>query len=505
MDMIEVAPLDVHNRELIEQTHPPDWKNPEPDGDYNLVAIGAGSAGIISALGAAGLGGKAALIERRLLGGDCLNFGCVPSKALIRAARAARQVRVADRFGVQVDGAFGVDFPAVMERMRRLRAEISHHDAAQRFTDMGVDVYLGEARFTGPQTLEVAGRELRFRRCVIATGARPTRPPIPGLNEVGYLTNESLFSITELPGVLAVVGGGPIGCEMAQAFCRFGATVHLVDTADRLLSRDDPAASQLIIEQFEREGIHLHFQSRVTRAERSEDNRKRLIVESAGGEDSIECDEILVAVGRTPNVEGLNLEAAGVAANERGIDVNDRLRSTNKRVFAAGDVAGSHQFTHAADAMARMVIQNAFFFGRKKVSKMIMPHATYTDPEVAQVGLTPEQAQKKGILIDSYREELGEVDRAILDSEADGFAVVHCRKGKGEIVGATIVGSHAGDMISEITALMTAGVKLGSLAGAIHCYPTQVEVLKRIADKYNRTRLTPLVAGLLRRILRWRR
>lgn len=504
MSVTNVQPLDRYNQELVANAHPADWRNPTPAHEYNLVAIGGGTAGIISALIAAGLGGRAALIERHLLGGDCLNYGCVPSKALIRAARAAYEVRRAQEFGVDVQTDGRAAFGRIMERMRRLRAQISHHDSAQRFTDLGVDVFLGDAQFTGPRSLRVGESELKFRRCVIATGARAARPPITGLDDAGYLTNETLFSLTELPRRLAVIGAGPIGAEMAQTFRRFGSEVHLVDKSPRILARDDPAAAEVVQRQFEKEGIQLHLGTTVARVE-STSGAKRVVVEKNGNEQPLDVDEILVAAGRTPNVEGLNLESANVEYNQRGVKVDDRLRTTNHRIFAAGDIAGSYQFTHAADAMARACVQNAFFFGRKKLSRLIVPHTTYTDPEVAHVGLTPQQAEAQGVAIDSYREELRNVDRAILDGDEDGFAVVHCRRGTGNIIGATIVAAHAGEMIGEMSLAMSQHIKLGALGSVIHCYPTQVEVLKRLGDQFNKKRLTPFVARLLKTILRARR
>jgi pyruvate/2-oxoglutarate dehydrogenase complex dihydrolipoamide dehydrogenase (E3) component len=515
MSAIEVLPRDEHNLDLIRQTHPPDWKNPTPQGKYDLVAIGGGTAGIIAALGTAGLGGRSALIERHLLGGDCLNYGCVPSKALIRAARAAYEsLRIAD-CGLRIEvseqstirnlqsAMAPQSFTQAMQRMRRLRAQISHHDSAQRFASLGVDVFLGSAKFTGPQSLEVGGQRLEFKRCVIATGARAAKADIQGIDQVGYLTNETLFSLTELPQRLIVVGGGPIGCEMAQTFRRFGSHVELVHRGRRLLPKDDPAAAEVIQKQFSREGMALHLVAKPVRCEQAADG-KRLVIDVAGGQQSLVADAILVAVGRAANVEGLGLEEAGIKYSPRGVEVNDFLRTSNPRIYAAGDIAGHYQFTHAADAMARACIQNAFFFGRKRLSRMVMPWCTYTDPEVAHVGLTADAAAKQGIAIDSYPEELRRVDRAVLDGEEEGFAVVHCRRGTGKVVGATIVARHAGEMIGEVSLLMTAGLSLGTLAGTIHAYPTQVEVLKRIADQYNKTRLTPLVARLLRTVMSWR-
>ena len=498
---LEIAPLDEHNRTLVDNAHPSDWRNPTPTGRYHLVAIGGGTAGIIAALGAAGLGARTAIVERHLLGGDCLNFGCVPSKALLRAARSAYQVAHAARFGQHVGNVPLPDFGQVMERLRQLRAHISRHDSARRFASLGVDVYLGNATFTGPTTLEVDGQTLEFRRAVIATGARAAHPAIPGLQEVGYLTNETVFSLTTLPRRLIVIGSGPVGCELAQAFRRLGSEVHLVNRSEGVLPKEDPVAAAIVQSQFQREGLHLHLGWTIARAEATGDS-KSLVIERGGEKKKLIADAILVGVGRSPNVEGLGLEAAGVQYTTQGVAVNDRLQSTNRRIFAAGDVCSRHQFTHAADAMARICIQNALFLGRKKLSSLIVQRCTYTDPEVAHVGLTPAEARQQGIEIDSFRADLSEVDRAILDGETEGFAVVQTRKGTGHLGGATIVASHAGEMIGEITLLMTRRLSLGTLAGVIHCYPTQVEVLKRIADAYQRTRLTPRVANLLRLWLR---
>jgi pyruvate/2-oxoglutarate dehydrogenase complex dihydrolipoamide dehydrogenase (E3) component len=501
---MQLAPQDQHNQTLVDNTHPADWRNPTPAGRYNLVAIGGGTAGLVSAIGAAGLGGKAALVERHLLGGDCLNYGCVPSKALIRAARAAHEARTADRFGYHAD-AGQVAFAEVMERMRRLRAGISHHDSAARFTKEGVDVYLGRAQFTGRDTLEVDGQTLQFRKAVIATGARAFVPPIPGLGDAGCLTNESVFSLTELPRRLIVIGGGPIGSELGQAMRRFGCEVHIVDTAPHILSKEDPAAAAVVQAQFIREGTQLHLQQSVVSVAQTPAG-KQVTLERDGQRETLTADEILVAVGRAPNTDGLGLEAAGVEYDRRGVSVNDKLQTTNSNIYAAGDICSVYKFTHAADAMARICIQNGLFPGpNKQMSKLVIPRCTYTDPEVAHVGQTAEEARKDGIEVDSYRVELTSVDRAILDGEDEGFAVVHTRKGKGTIVGATIVGTHAGEMIGEVTLAMTSGLSLGAIGETIHCYPTQVEVLKRIADSYARTRLTPLVAGVLKKWLAWRR
>jgi pyruvate/2-oxoglutarate dehydrogenase complex dihydrolipoamide dehydrogenase (E3) component len=503
-----LTPADEHDSALWERVHPPDWTNPTPQPLYDLVVIGGGTAGLVSAAGTAGLGGKVALVERHLLGGDCLNYGCVPSKALLRCGRAAHDVRRAEEFGVKGGGAAHVDFPAVMARMRRLRAELSHNDSAQRFAGLGVDVFLGSARFAGPLSIEVAGQTLLFKRAIIATGGRPAVPSVPGLAEAGYLTNETVFSLTELPPRLAVIGGGPIGCELAQVFVRFGSRVTIIQRAARLLPRDEPAAAEILDAQFRREGIDLICGANLLRVA-SQAGAKRLIVQAGGQERVIEADAILIAAGRAPNVGGLDLDMAGVRHSERGIDVNDYLQTSNPRVFAAGDVIGGFQFTHAADAMARACIQNAFFsigpLGRKRLSDLVIPWTTYTDPEVAHVGLTAAEAERKGIALDTYREDLRHVDRAVLDGEADGLAMIHCHRGRQRIVGCTIVARHAGEMIGEIALLMTARLSLADLARTIHCYPTQIEVVKRIADQANKRRLTPRVASVLKSLIAWRR
>jgi len=501
---VDLIPNDSHNQALVKDTHPAEWRNPLPTGRYNLVVVGAGTAGLVSAAGAAGLGAKVALIERHLLGGDCLNYGCVPSKALIRAARSAAEVARAGDFGVQVPPGSRVNFAAVMERMRRLRAGISPHDSAERFRQLGVDVYFGDARFVGPTAIEVAGQRLEFARGVIATGARAADPGIPGLAELGYLSNETVFSLTDLPRRLLVLGAGPIGCELAQTFRRFGSEVHLIQRGPKILPREDADAAAIIQRRFELEGLGMHLGVKVLRAEETESS-KRLVGERDGRPWSLEGDAILVGVGRMANVEGLNLEAAGVRFDANGVHVDDRLRTSNSRIYAAGDICSTYKFTHAADAMARIVLQNALFFGRKRVSSLVIPWCTYTEPEVAHVGLTEPEAAKRGLAVDTFTVALDEVDRAILDGETHGFARVHVYKGTDRIAGATIVGTHAGEMMGEITLAMTRRLGLGAIAANIHSYPTQAEAIKKLGDLYQRTRLTPRVAAILRTILRWRR
>jgi len=504
-DRTDVAPDDEHDRRLLANVRPPEWENPVPAAKYDLVVIGAGAAGLVAAAGAAGLGARVALVERHLLGGDCLHTGCVPSKALLRSSRAAAQVRAAADYGVEVPPGTRVDFPAVMARMRCLRAEISPNDSAARFRGLGVDLFLGEGRFTGPRTVEVGGATLRFRRACIATGARPSVPAIPGLSEAGFLTNETLFSIATLPARLAILGGGPIGCEMAQAFARFGARVHLLEIGTRLLPREETQASALLRRTLERDGVDVRLATEMVRVEGAPSG-KRLHLRAEGVSRTVDADAILVAVGRTPNVEGLALEAAGVAYDPReGVTVDDRLRTTQRSIFAAGDVASRFKFTHAADAMARIVIRNALFFGRARASALTIPWCTYTAPEVARVGLDEGEARARGIETDAFVQDLREVDRAILDGEEEGFVKVIVKKGTDRILGATIVAAHAGEMIGEITMAITRRIGLGKIAGVIHPYPTQAEAIRKLGDAFQRTRLTEGRRRLLRRYFAWLR
>lgn len=504
-ELFPIAPLDAHNQTLLANVHPSDWKNPTPAPRYNLVVIGAGTAGLVTAAGAAGLGAKVALVERHLMGGDCLNVGCVPSKCLLRSARAAADARDSERFGVRVPPGVEADFPAVMERLRKLRAGISKHDSAKRFTELGVDVFIGQASFSGPDTVEVGGQTLRFKRAVIASGARAVQPETPGLNEAGYLTNETVFNLTALPRRLAVIGGGPIGCELAQAFQRLGSEVTLFHKHSHLLDREDAEAAAIVQGAFVREKIQLLLSAKLTRVEKR-DGAKVIFYETNGKSDSVTVDEILAGAGRAPNVEGLNLETVGVQYDRRdGVQVNDQLQTTNPRIYAAGDVCMKWKFTHAADFAARIVIQNALFFGRKKLSALTMPWATYTDPEIAHVGLYERDAQERGLELDTYTKEFKQVDRAIAEGEEEGFVKIHTLRGTDKILGATIVARHAGEMISEISVAMAAGMGLGRLASVIHPYPTQAEAIRHCGDAYNRTRLTPTVKKLFQRWLAWTR
>jgi pyruvate/2-oxoglutarate dehydrogenase complex dihydrolipoamide dehydrogenase (E3) component len=391
-----------------------------------------------------------------------------------------------------------------MARMRRLRAGLSVKDTAERFRGLGVDVYLGDARFTGPDTVEVDGRRLAFVRAVIATGARATGLPVPGLDEAGFLTNESVFSLTTLPARLVVIGAGPIGCELAQAFRRFGSDVTIVSLDPRLLPRDDAGAAAILAAQFAREGIRLALGARIQRVERRAD-AKVVVFERGSGREEAVGDALLLGVGRAPNVEGLGLEAARVAYDASGVHVDDRLRTTNPLVYAAGDVCSRWKFTHAADAMARIVVQNALFLGRKKASALVIPWCTYTDPEVAHVGMTAEEAAARGDDVQTLTVELGDVDRAVLDGETAGFARAHVARRGGRVLGVTLVARHAGETIGEAALAMTQGLGIAALGATIHPYPTQAEALRRLGDLHQRQRLTPGVKRLFEAWFRLRR
>jgi pyruvate/2-oxoglutarate dehydrogenase complex dihydrolipoamide dehydrogenase (E3) component len=551
-----MLPDDAHNRALLDNVHPLVWTNPMPEGVYNIVVIGGGTAGLITAAVASSMGARTALIERGFLGGDCLNVGCVPSKALIRGARGQAELSWLRESGLLEGGpsaASGgssapadprVAFPAVMERLRRIRATISSHDSAARYRDeFGVDVYVGEGRFTGKRTVAVTGddgsvRDLRFAKAVIATGARAAAPPIPGLDATPYLTNENLFTLTELPESLVVIGAGPIGCEMAQSFARLGSRVELVEMAPRVLPREDPDVAAVIQAELERAGVTLHLGAAVagvsgdaaavtvryrggmgasattgasaSAGETGADGSGTGAPPSSGtgapdADREVRAERLLVAIGRAPNLDGLDLERAGVRSHPRGVEVNDHLQTANKRIFAAGDVASPYQFTHMAEAMASLVVQNALFLPTGTVSRLTVPWSTYTSPEVAHVGISEQEAARQGIAVDVYRHEMTKVDRARLDGETGGFVKIIAQRGKTKILGATIVAAHAGEMISEIVLAMQNGLGIDRLTSVIHPYPTEAEAIKRAAAGYLRNKLTPRVKRIFAVWFRWSR
>jgi pyruvate/2-oxoglutarate dehydrogenase complex dihydrolipoamide dehydrogenase (E3) component len=513
-DIVTVLPDDEHNRTLVNNVHPPQWVNREPDGRYNIVVIGAGTAGLVTAVIAAAVGAKVALIEKHLMGGDCLNVGCVPSKGVIRAARAWADVKRAAEFGVHIPSGVKYDFSAAMARMRKLRARISHTDSAHRYKKLGVDVYIGSGRFIGPGTIVVEGpagnRTLQFKKAAICTGARAAAPTIPGLTDAGYLTNETIFTLTELPKRLAVIGAGPVGCELAQSFARFGSQVHLVEALHGVLPKEDRDAAEIVRASMQRDGVQLLCCGKGVKVNRTDDG-KRLTLESHGRQHDVMVNEILVGVGRAPNVEGIGLETVGVEFDKKiGVKVNDRLQTTNSSIYSAGDVCFPYQFTHAADAMAQIVIQNALFphplgLGYASTNSLTIPWTTFTEPEIAHVGLYERDAQAKGLEIDTFTFKLDEVDRAVLDGEDEGFARVHVKKGTDQLLGATIVAADAGNMISEFTVLMKSGKGLSTICSTIHPYPTQAEVVKKVANAWRKTTFTEGKKKFLSRLFAWMR
>ena len=496
------APSDTTERERRTNVRPDGWRNPSPAERYSLVVIGGGTAGLVAAHAAAALGAKVALIERNLLGGDCLNVGCVPSKAIIRTSRLYAEMRNAEQYGAQVPADIRVDFAAVMERMRDIRARISRADSVHRLVAVGVDVFFGQARFTGTDALTVEGATLRFKKAMIATGSRPDTPAIPGLIEAGFLTNENVFDLTELPRRLLVIGGGPLGCELAQAFCRLGAKTIIAQSWPLFLPHEERDAAQLLSDAFARDGIEVRLNTSAVNV-RVENGQKLVDLVSDDYKSTVAVDAILTGTGRVPNVDGLDLDAAGVDYdNKDGIRVNDFLQTSNRRIYAAGDACLEHKFTHTADASARIVVRNALFLGRQRVSALTIPWCTYTDPAIAHVGLYVRQARERDIPVRTFTIPMHDVDRAIADDEETGFVKIHVKERADQILGATIVARHAGDMINEITLAMVAGIGLRTLARVIHAYPTQAEAIKKAADAYNRTRLTPFRKGILRKWLR---
>ncbi|MEO5630167.1 MAG: mercuric reductase [Thermomonas sp.] len=490
--------IDAFEQQRLANVRPPDWQNPTPADRYHLVVIGAGPAGLVAAKGAAGLGARVALIEHNLLGGDCLNVGCVPSKALIRTARLYAEMRDAAHYGALAPDDVRVDFAMAMARMRRLRARISGSDSAAGLQQAGVDLFLGHARFLSRDSIEVDGTRLRFDKAMIATGSRPHAPEIKGLDEAGYLTNETIFDLTELPPRLLVVGGGPLGCEMAQAFSRFGASTIIAQDMPLFLPKEERDAAQLLSDAFARDGLVVRLNTTVT-AVHKQDDGLRVDMVSDDYHSSVTVDAVMAGVGRLPNLEGMDLDAAGVDADPlAGIRVDDFLRTSNRRIYAAGDVCLENMYTDAADASARIVVRNALFPGKQRVSRLIIPWCTYTDPEIAHVGLYVRQANREGIPVRTFTVPMHEVDRAIVDGEQAGFVKIHVAQHSDKILGATIVARHAGEMINEITLAMVNGIGLNRLANVIHAYPTQAEAIRKAANACNRERLTPFIAGLMR-------
>jgi pyruvate/2-oxoglutarate dehydrogenase complex dihydrolipoamide dehydrogenase (E3) component len=468
------------------------------EGVYNVVVVGAGTAGLVTAAGTAGLGGRVALVERNLMGGDCLNFGCVPSKALISSARLVQRIRESEKWGLDQSEPQFV-FEKVFERMRARRAKIAPHDSRERFESLGVDVFHGEARFVSPHEVEVNGQRLRARNFVIATGSRAVVPKVKGIENVPYFTNETIFDeLKQKPENMIVLGGGPIGCELAQTFQRLGVDVTIFQRGDQLLPREDRDVAEFVERRLINEGIRV-IKNADARSVATSDSGKvalQLLDRQSGqlAEPTFFADALLVAAGRTPNLRTLDLKSVGIHITERGVRVNDYLQTSQRHIYAVGDVVGPFLFTHMADAQGRVVVRNIlvpFQFLRQKVDYSVLPWCTYVDPEVAHVGLGEKEAKGQNIDYDLFVVPLEDVDRAVVESEDAGFAKILTGKGSDKILGATIIAPHAGDLLHEFVLAMKAGIGLGTIASTIHAYPTFAELARKAGDKYNKTRFTP--------------
>ena len=489
----------IHDSELCLNGRPPDWRNPQPREPYHLLVIGAGPAGLMAARAAAALGARVALIEKHLLGGLALNYSAVPSQALIRTSRLHAEMRNAAAYGARTPPITEGDFPQAMERMRRIRARIGRTDSAQRIAADGIDLFFGTARFVGVDTVDVDGLRLRFKKALIATGSRAVLPTLPGLDAAGYLTNETLFDLTELPASVLVIGGGPVGCELAQALCRFGCRTIIAHSQPLFLPKEERDAAQLLAEALARDGVEVHLNTRAVNV-RVEGGKKLVETINDGNVATFTVDAILTGIGRRPSLSGLNLEAAGVAyVADKGIVVDDFLRTSNRRIFAAGDVCLEHQFVDVAAASARIIVHNALCFGRERMSALTIPWCTYTDPEIAHVGMYVRQARERGIPVTTYTVPMHEVDRAIIDGEESGFVKIHVRDGTDTIMGATVVAHHASEMINGLSLAMVAGIGLGTISRVIHTYPTQAEGIRKAAMAYGITSASRWMRWLQRR------
>jgi len=471
--------------------------------DYDLVVIGGGSAGLVAASAGAQLNAKVALVEKEpRLGGDCLHYGCVPSKSLIHAGRVAHEVKNAAIYGIEAS-VHNIRIREALGHVHRVIDTIQEHDSTERFESLGVEVIYGEGQFQDGNTFVVNDRVLNARTFLVATGGRPELPPISGLKEAGYLTNLTVFDIEQRPASLAVIGAGPIGCELGQAFSRLGSQVTIIASRSHILPKEEPEAAEVVQSQLVAEGIHVLTETRAKEV-RVEEGQKVIITNTG---DRVVVDEILVAAGRVPNVETLNLQKAGVGVGKQGILVNDKLQTTNPRIYAAGDVIGGYQFTHVAGYEAAVVLQNALFLPTKKTDYRVIPWATFTEPELARVGLTEEQARKRyGDDIHVLRHNFDHVDRALAEGASAGFAKFITRS-NGEILGAHIVGSTAGELIHEVVLAMSYKLKVDALKSIIHIYPTLSEVNSKTALQLTKQKYAQntFLQGALQRFFNFRR
>jgi dihydrolipoamide dehydrogenase len=486
------------------------WKKPARF-ERNMVVIGAGSGGLVAALIAAVVKAKVTLVEKHEMGGDCLNTGCVPSKALIKTARVLAQMKRAKDYGLK-SAVAEFDFADVMERVQRVVKTIEPHDSVERFTQLGVECVMGEAKMVSPWEVEIrkadgSTQRLTTRSIVIAAGAAPFVPPIPGLDQVGYLTSDTLWGLRKLPARLVVLGGGPIGCELAQAFARFGSKVTQVEMLPRILFREDPEISDLVAKKFRTEGIDV-LTGHKAKQFLLEDGNKVLVCEHAGTDLRIEFDEVLVAVGRAPRTKGYGLEELGIPLTKaRTVETNEFLQSIYPNIYACGDVAGPYQFTHTASHQAWYASVNSLFgmFRKFRADYSVIPWATFTDPEVARVGLNETEAKEKGIACEVSVYGIDDLDRAIADEEAHGFVKVLTVPGKDRILGVTIVGEHAGDLIAEFVAAMRHGLGLNKILGTIHIYPTMAEANKYAAGVWKKAHAPQALLARAEKFHAWMR
>lgn len=457
--------------------------------EYDLCVIGGGSAGLVAAAGAAALGAKVVLVEKHKMGGDCLNYGCVPSKALLHSAKVAQTMRNAGDAAIDAHVP-DVSLERVMQRVRSVIQTIEPNDSPERFRSLGVEVIFGAGRFTAPRAFEVDGRLLGARKYIIATGSRPAIPDIPGLQEVPYLTNETVFDLSEPVPCLIVLGGGPIGVELAQAFARLGSEVHLVDPKQHILRNEDPDMAQVVELRLREEGVALHLGETPLRVE-GEAGRLRMLTKQADGTEKwLEGTHLLVATGRRANVEQLGLEAAGVEVAHGRIVTDKRLRTANRAIYACGDVVGPYQFTHMAEHHAGIALRGALFHLPSKIEERVIPWCTFTDPELARVGLSETEAKAQGIAYQAYSFPFHEVDRAITDGQTTGLAKILTAP-NGRLLGAAIVGPNAGELIHEYVLALSRNLKVGDLANVIHIYPTLAQINRRVANQQLKSKLTP--------------